>query len=221
MDYYKPPPKPEIKMNTTTPQSKCLLYTDKQDSARKVHWESDEEQDPYQQFAPGGHGNPEEDINVSPASPALPASPAVCTPTSAAQKAGWTDMGDFLEEEYDPSAATPAAKPKVTKPKVTKPKVTKPKVKTKKLSALASSWTPKSSIKKNQQFYVRYNKNKSAKEPPMRILKIASPPHFNSKYKQGLIIRALDLSDIEKSDIQKVFYFDKLEIIEECFKKFS
>ena len=92
------------------------------------------------------------------------------------------------------------------------------------LSAIALPWIPKSSIQKDQKFYVRYKNVTQKKDSylnPMRIIKIISPTHFNKLYKKGEIIRANDLSDLEKSNFPKVFYLNKLEILDECFKNFS
>ena len=73
-------------------------------------------------------------------------------------------------------------------------------------------------MKPGTNLYARYktnSKRKNSQLNQMRYIKIVKEPHYNKRYKKGLIVRAKDLSDIGNSTIVKTFYLDKLEIIDD------
>tara|TARA_Y100000817_G_scaffold217233_1_gene171023 strand:+ start:550 stop:792 length:243 start_codon:yes stop_codon:yes gene_type:complete len=74
-------------------------------------------------------------------------------------------------------------------------------------------------MKINDLVSCRYkSQNKHSDPKKLRKLKITKTPHYSKKYTKGKIIRAKDLSDPKKSDLEKVFYMKNLNL-EEIFSE--
>ena len=71
-------------------------------------------------------------------------------------------------------------------------------------------------MKEDKMYVCRYKtgNKKSGQGIKDRKLIITKKPHRHSKYKKGLIVRAIDLND-EKSKHTKVFYLDNFIAISE------
>ena len=73
-------------------------------------------------------------------------------------------------------------------------------------------------IKPGTKIYARYkstSKRKNSQLNKLRVIEIVKSPHYNKRYKKGIILKVKDLSDIGRSTIVKTFYLDNLEVIDQ------